>query len=217
MNSAKEDVKKFIKQQQDLEQEIENIQKFLNQPGSPGLKGPLVDRDGYPLADTQLILAVREARSKYAMVQNDHVAVMKQIEQSLAELHQAAKLEKDKPSPTANVVPATTEKISTPTPISDSISKLLPFAKVNKVTQGSPSDKAGLLEGDLVLQFGTIIKENDKNVNLIAAVGNLVKNCENEFVEVYILRDDIKRQRVTLQPKKWSGPGLLGCHILPYP
>ena len=56
----------------------------------------LVDRDGFPRADLDLV-AVRTARNKVVCLQNDHKAMMKQIENALALYHQAQRNKNAKP------------------------------------------------------------------------------------------------------------------------
>ncbi len=53
------------------------------------------------------------------------------------------------------------------------------------------------------------------------AVGNLVRNSENQAVEVTVLRKDVElaagthTQRLSLRPQRWEGAGLLGCLLKP--
>lgn len=48
----------------------------------------LIDSEGFPRADLDIV-AVRTARNRYVCTQNDHKALMKQIDVSLQEYHQA--------------------------------------------------------------------------------------------------------------------------------
>lgn len=66
-----------------LEQEITAIADELTSgPNPPGLKGPLVDADGFPRGDID-VYRVRHQRHAFAVKQNDHKAVMQRIEQML--------------------------------------------------------------------------------------------------------------------------------------
>jgi hypothetical protein len=68
-------IKKLMQEKDEMEKEIKKAQGFfgnqtnaidyLNSQGL-GLKGGLVDKDGFPLADVNKVLAVREARNKIA-------------------------------------------------------------------------------------------------------------------------------------------------------
>ena len=52
----------------------------------PGLKGPLVDSEGFPRADVDLH-QIRSMRGRIAVLNTDLSATMKRIENGLAELH----------------------------------------------------------------------------------------------------------------------------------
>mmetsp|Transcript_15357 Transcript_15357/g.30807 ORF Transcript_15357/g.30807 Transcript_15357/m.30807 type:complete len:109 (-) Transcript_15357:411-737(-) len=71
-----------------IEAEIAALQETLeNMPGKPGLKGPLVDSEGFPRADVD-VHTVRQHRHKIACLQTDHKAAMKEVEQGLYNYHQ---------------------------------------------------------------------------------------------------------------------------------
>ena len=85
-------------QQAELENQIMTITQDLNSPslgaGTPvGLHGNLLDAEGFPRADID-IYAVRGMRNQLARLQNDHQAVMKQIETGLVDLHAAQRAAK---------------------------------------------------------------------------------------------------------------------------
>lgn len=56
--------------------EIEEIVDYLTQPGMPGLKGPLVDSEGFPLNNVDLY-SVRQMRQRYNILNNDYSTIMK--------------------------------------------------------------------------------------------------------------------------------------------
>ena len=74
------------KRQKEIEDEIIALSECLTAPGMPGMKGNLVDSEGFPRADID-IPQVRSMRGRVACLQTDLSAVMKQIEQGLHELH----------------------------------------------------------------------------------------------------------------------------------
>jgi 26S proteasome non-ATPase regulatory subunit 9 len=61
-----EAVKTLIAQRDAIELEIESLHEWLQAPGRPGLKGGLVDKDGFPLEDVDLVIKTREARHRLA-------------------------------------------------------------------------------------------------------------------------------------------------------
>ena len=69
-----------------METEIIELCEILEQPGMPGLKGKLVDNEGFPRADCDLH-QVQSMRGRIACLNTDLSAKMKTIEELLAELH----------------------------------------------------------------------------------------------------------------------------------
>lgn len=68
----------------------------------------------------------------------------------------------------------------------------------------------GFKANDMIVQFGSVKKENFKSVMDIATV---VQHSEGQKLSLKILRGD-NRINATLVPKKWHGNGLLGCSIV---
>lgn len=64
----------------ELEDEIASITKELTSgPMAVGIKGPLVDSEGFPRADID-IYTVRHQRHRLATLQTDHLTTMRRIE-----------------------------------------------------------------------------------------------------------------------------------------
>ncbi|CAM9124959.1 unnamed protein product, partial [Ectocarpus sp. 12 AP-2014] len=213
-----------------LELEADAIASELKSPGANGeapvgVKGALVDSDGFPLAGFDLF-NVRGKRHRFNCIQTDHKAVMSRIEKSLHALHDA-RLARPTPLPTASSVTAATP----PTPSlvgGDSAAaasmSLAPIAKVNQVSEGSPASAAGLAVGDLVLRFGRVDISHPKG---LGGVVDVVREKEGQEVPVTVLRTTSASggggsvrtgggvRELTLVPKTWSGRGLLGVHLLP--
>lgn len=76
-----------------LEMEIVALVDDLDSRGV-GLKGPLVDAEGFPRADVDLI-DVRTKRGRVAVLQNDHKSAMHGIEKLLQEVHAEARAKKE--------------------------------------------------------------------------------------------------------------------------
>mmetsp|Transcript_54456 Transcript_54456/g.80840 ORF Transcript_54456/g.80840 Transcript_54456/m.80840 type:complete len:306 (+) Transcript_54456:290-1207(+) len=99
----------------------------------------------------------------------------------------------------------------------------IPFATVNAVATDSPAMAAGLMEGDLLVKFGSV-KHN--NHNKLQKIGELVPKAaaDHEAIEISVLRKSIEgvgdesqvEHSLKILPKPWGGRGLLGCHIVPY-
>ena len=66
------------------------VARLEGMQGEPGLTGALVDADGFPRSDVDII-AVRRERQRHAVLQTDMSAVMSEIAQELATMHTAAR------------------------------------------------------------------------------------------------------------------------------
>ena len=90
-------LKEFSVQKKAMEVEMQALTECLTAPGMPGLSGNLIDDEGFPRADIDLV-QVRTMRGRLAYLNTDLSSVMKQLENGLAELHKAyrdAELVKD--------------------------------------------------------------------------------------------------------------------------
>ncbi|XP_069555485.1 26S proteasome non-ATPase regulatory subunit 9 isoform X1 [Brachyistius frenatus] len=193
-----DDVKLLIKKKDEIEEQIQAYYDVLQDQGV-GVEGPLVDVEGYPRADVN-VHQIRTARHNISCLQNDHKAIMVEIEEALHKLHarEKAKREQDE----SEVQEESMElQVSLPPP----------FARVDAVTEGSPASGAGLRLGDEVIEFGSVNTENFQNLQNIASV---VQHSEGKPLRVTVIRVGQKVQ-MSLTPQRWSGRGLLGCNIVP--
>ena len=60
--------------------------EILEQPSMPGLKGGLIDEEGFPRADID-ITYVRTMRGRIACLKTDLIAIVKQHETAMYDLH----------------------------------------------------------------------------------------------------------------------------------
>ena len=106
----------------------------------------------------------------------------------------------------------------------------LPFARVMVVVTGSPADKAGIRQGDLVIKFGTVSKVKSRmllmhcviylrnhfqdNFTNLKNISDLAESSRNRAVEVIVSRDR-RVSRLRLVPATWTGAGLIGFKIRP--
>jgi 26S proteasome non-ATPase regulatory subunit 9 len=78
-----EEFQRLSEEKTRIEAEIEVIvEELTSGENAPGLKGPLVDQEGFPRADID-VYRVRHQRHLFATLQTDHQQIMKQIEQIL--------------------------------------------------------------------------------------------------------------------------------------
>ena len=193
----------------ELEKELTDIYEFLSTPTAtcpkpPGVKGPLVDEEGFPRNDID-VHAVRTLRHKRALLQTDYSKLMKEIEDGLHRIHQLPRRiqsEDDDVSTKTRTKPSTT-----------TTRKAIPFAIVKSVVEGSPSFMAGLKANDRIVQFGSADSTNHRNLQL---VGETVRDRVGQSISVGVLREGNKEViTLNLTPRRWHGTGLLGCHIIP--
>ncbi|XP_073169471.1 26S proteasome non-ATPase regulatory subunit 9 isoform X4 [Lepidochelys kempii] len=133
-------------------------------------------------------------------LQNDHKALMLQVEKALHQLHAREKEKQAKDEAEAQAE-AMNQNPSLPQP----------FARVNAVTPGSPASISGLQVDDEIIEFGSVDTHNFQTLQNIATV---VQHSEGKPLSVTVIRGG-KKLHLGLTPKQWAGKGLLGCNILP--
>jgi len=156
-------------------------------------------------------------------LKNDHKALSKQIEQDLFALHANEKKQYEaeklamaatqQQQPKQQAVEVQQPSQQPPQQQRQHQIQAIPFLLVNSVAPDSPAQEAGLLQGDLVLQFGSIdasvyAQRGDK------AMIQQVEQSLNKPLRVQIKRNNAQTIELELVPKKWSGRGYLGCHLI---
>ncbi|KAJ7309792.1 hypothetical protein JRQ81_007860 [Phrynocephalus forsythii] len=193
------DVQLLLKKKDEIEAQIKAYYEVLEDQKGVGMSEPLVDVEGYPRGDIDLY-QVRTARHNIICLQNDHKALMRQVEEALHQLHAREKQKRAKDEAEAR---AEAESQSWALP--------QPFARVNAVTPGSPASLSGLQVDDEIMEFGSVNTHNFRSLQDIAVV---VQHSEEKPLSVTVLRGG-ERIHLGLTPKRWNGKGLLGCNILP--
>jgi 26S proteasome non-ATPase regulatory subunit 9 len=214
-------VKALYAERETLESEMASISERLSAPGAPGLRGALVDREGFPIPGVDLY-AVRADRGRYATLRNDHVARTAEVERAIADLHASAPSSSGRhadasapaasaPAASAPAAPSRPPVVAAPSPGS---SPGIPFAIIDDVTPGSPAHDAGLAVGDRVVAFGGVTAERNPSSDPLPAVAARLAACENVPVPALVIRRGA-RVEVQVTPRRWGGRGLLGCHMRP--
>jgi 26S proteasome non-ATPase regulatory subunit 9 len=72
-----------------MEKEMAAISARLSRDGAPGMRGALVDDEGFPIPDVDLY-AVRADRGRYATLRNDHDDIPDALARAMASLHAVA-------------------------------------------------------------------------------------------------------------------------------
>jgi 26S proteasome non-ATPase regulatory subunit 9 len=202
------------KKRNQLEKEIFSLTEYLTGEGMPGVSGPLTDREGFPIAGVDLT-AVRTARNRLIILQNDLSSLMKLIEENMQAFFSQAKTEKiekvDKPIDHSEGI-----KVQVFEEEKKSSSFLrLPFCYVGNVTEGSPAEEAGLMEGDAIVLFDNIVSYGTHGNPLQKVAEIIGKKVDTEIPVVVQRKDGEKTEYVNIKiiPHKWSGQGILGCKL----
>ncbi|NXA37298.1 PSMD9 ATPase, partial [Eudromia elegans] len=188
------DVQQLVRKKDEIEAQIKAYYEVLEDQKGVGMNEPLVDVEGFPRADIDLY-QVRTARHNIICLQNDHKALMKQVEEALHQLH-AREKEKQAKDEAEALAEARSQEQGLPRA----------FARVNEVTSGSPASLSGLQVDDEIVEFGSVNAHNFQNLQNIATV---VQHSEGKPLSVTVIRSG-KKVHVGLTPKRWAGKGLLG-------
>jgi 26S proteasome regulatory subunit N4 len=201
----REALKALASQREALESEMEIILERLNAPGMPGVKGHLVDAEGFPRADID-VHAVRTDRHRLAVLKTDHERVTQQLETGLQSLYAAT------PRASGLTTPAAAREPPKRARLADEAAHAMPaeraFAVADDVSPGSPASTAGLCVGDLVVCLGTATTLEDAPTVVAQAAQ------EGATLAVRVLRGGAPLS-LSLAPHSWSGRGVLGCHLKP--
>eukprot|EP00347_Sterkiella_histriomuscorum_P014366 403361144 len=221
ISTKREALMKIMKEKDEIEKQIFDIREFLETPPMPGVKGTLVDAEGFPRADIDLF-EVRKFRNRLACLQTDHCTVMKQIEEGLLNLHDDYKTnninepgEEIKSSSNEDVKMETMSQTSSASQSQMMQNEVkIPFAWISDVIEGSPAQDSGLKMGDAIYRFGNINHDNHENLN---AIVELVKSSLNNPIQVKVLRKNLfggsEDKEISFVPREWGGRGYLGCAL----
>eukprot|EP00392_Amoebophrya_sp_AT5.2_P003823 g3828.t1 len=152
---ARSALQDLMREKDRLEANIEALTEFLSSGNMPGLKGGLIDADGFPRADIDLY-QVRDARHKIACYQNDHKAVMRKIEEGLCNLHAVSKVSVPIAGGKSRKEGGEGDAASASAAKRLKLGVGPPFAVIDSVSPGSPAEAAGVQANDFLKKFGTI-------------------------------------------------------------
>nr|XP_044989036.1 26S proteasome non-ATPase regulatory subunit 9 isoform X2 [Jaculus jaculus] len=141
-------IEALMRRKEEIEAQIKAYYDVLESQKGVGMNEPLVDREGYPRADVDLY-QVRTARHNIICLQNDHKAVMKQVEEALHQLHA-----RDKEKQARDMAEAHREAMSQRLGSTENSTAPQAFAKVNSVSPGSPASLAKPLNVTVIRSGG---------------------------------------------------------------
>eukprot|EP00894_Picocystis_sp_ML_P000547 jgi/Pico_ML_1/51064/g2165.t1 len=196
-DETKEQAKALVKRRDEVEEEMQEILGRLNAPGGAGTDQPLVDPDGFPRSDLDVI-AARNDRHKLARLKSDYDALTDRIQAKLYDLHASEKQGKPEVQ-SSGTFRGTPEAASAPAPPTSG-----PFAIVEDVQSDSPAAEAGLKVGDRILEFGDVRKGG--NGDETARLATVLRAAENQPLRILLLRTG-QVQVAHVVPRQWAGPG----------
>ncbi|XP_048006792.1 26S proteasome non-ATPase regulatory subunit 9-like [Leguminivora glycinivorella] len=208
---ARDRVLRLMEEKDRLEREIRDHTAVL-ETNNVGMHDSLVDADGFPRNDID-VYKVRHARHQIICLQNDHKALMRRIEQGLAEVH-ADLMGSTGEGSAAQALSALhmngngTHHNGPDSPMEVDDERQV-FARISFVHNGSPADDAGLCVGDEVIQFGSITAQN---FNDMSQINDVVSHSVGQRVQVRVRRARLVLN-LSVVPRPWAQPGLLGCQI----
>jgi 26S proteasome non-ATPase regulatory subunit 9 len=217
-NSSLEDLRQslqtLVAQRDLLELEADAIHSELTSPGlngepPAGIRGELIDAEGFPRGDIDLF-NVRNKRKRLSEINTDHKAVMKQIQSLMIELQHHMHITQQTSTPTTSTSFSSTTQQSQP--VNSTHSHTPPIAKLDEILPGSPAHTAGIQDGDLLIRFGHV--NSIDTPNPMQAIAKLVGESVNKSIHILIQRNG-QIQEIKLVPQTWGGRGLLGCHLSP--
>ena len=214
------------KKKKEIEEEIALNLSILESQGRVGMSEPLVDGEGFPRNDVDLVV-IRQSRQRVICLRNDHKALMKEIETELVAIHQRAR-----ETGTLSANASATSVVSGSSSVQSMeiehgadavVNRATPpprhFARIAQVAVGSPAETAGLHPNDLLVRFGSITCDNFQKLQDVATI---VSHSKDVKLTLTVCRDangggsgTWNTLDLTLVPQTWSGRGLLGCNIVP--
>ena len=222
MENSKLDLLKLDKQRLAIEKEINELTDFLTQPGMPGVKGNLIDKEGFPISGVDLY-AIRTARQKLIMKQNDLKNLMEKIEIKMSkyfeEVNSNNKIKEEQIKENNNFNYDKNEPISINVFSNDNIQKSNskePFAKISEVTENSPAFEAGLKVDDYIICFDNFLYKGVSK-NPLQTLSEIVRDKLNMDIPIDVMRKGnenlLEILHLTIKPHQWEGRGVLGCNL----
>ena len=211
-SSKKEKVERLYKRREELEAEMASISQRLNGPNMPGLKGSLVDNEGFPIGGGEVDLySVREDRQRYNSLKNDHLQLTDAIQKEVNALLSVSDSKEEAGAATEKTIArAKTEnnKIpfvkSTPTATATTVVSRKAFAVVDILAPGSPAEVDGIQLHDRIIDFGGAFS--------IVDAASVIQNNVGKSHRVVVNRAGVD-EILNITPRTWSGNGLLGAHF----
>ncbi|KAI3642445.1 hypothetical protein MP228_012000 [Amoeboaphelidium protococcarum] len=194
----------LLRQKEQLESQLRLLQQqMVTVDGQHvGMHEPLIDRDGYPRADMD-IMQIRQMRVQTIELQNDLRALMKQIDLAL-QMHFTTRVG----TQSGQINDKDNNKNAGGNASSENGNAT--FAVIERVVFDSPAWECGLRDGDRIVSFGDIKQQSSGDK--LKKIADLVRDNQNQRIQVTVLKNSDTLQ-FDLVPHEWDGQGTLGCFV----
>ncbi|KAG8343437.1 GRASP55 65 PDZ like domain [Trypanosoma vivax] len=212
--SLQEELMQLHAQREDIFKTIKEAMSFL-ETTPVGLRGSLVDEEGFPRDDCDLY-AVRRARHTVNCAQNDLKAIEATMFEKLEQLHMA-KRETTTMEEVVNESKQRDMLAEKKRAIQRCMSAKKPFVRVVSVREGSPAAEAGLTAGHCIVQYGEVDAEVVRSQGL-GEMARVTSSHEGKTLQVWVRSHDdsvSEAMELFIVPQRWAGEGLLGCMFEP--
>ncbi|KAI3647695.1 hypothetical protein MP228_007916 [Amoeboaphelidium protococcarum] len=195
----------LLRQKEQLESQLRLLQQqMVTVDGEQiGMHEPLIDRDGYPRADMD-IMQIRQMRVQTIELQNDLRTLMKQIDLAL-QMHFTTRVG----TQSGQINDKDNNKNAGGNASSENANAT--FAVIERVVFDSPAWECGLRDGDKIVSFGDIKQQSSGDK--LKKIADLVRDNQDQIIQVTVVRNTDTLQ-FDLVPHQWDGQGTLGCFNL---
>ncbi|GFR41723.1 hypothetical protein Agub_g2474 [Astrephomene gubernaculifera] len=142
VDALRQELRDLDNQRRAIEDEIALLSERLNAPGQPGIKGSLLDKEGFPRADID-VAQVRRDRNRLIFLTNDQKTLTDKLARLLGELHTATRAQQS--STAAAATPSEAGAVAAAGPGSTSAS--LPSSTPSTAATQAPVAAAAPSEG----------------------------------------------------------------------
>ncbi|CBH13636.1 proteasome 26S non-ATPase subunit 9, putative [Trypanosoma brucei gambiense DAL972] len=212
----KEELLQLDNKRRSIMRDIEEAMTFLN--STPvGLRGSLVDSEGFPRDDCDLY-AVRRARHTVNCGHNDLKSIEATIHEKLSQLHEECRGEAEEQMQRDKMKKKSEDDQRRRDELKQVMSSKEPFVRVVDVATGSPAEEGGLICGHLIVQYGDVDAEKVLEGGF-GEMARVTSSYEGQMLRVWVRSpsdDDCGGAReLFIVPQRWRGEGLLGCTFEP--
>ncbi|KMZ62488.1 26S proteasome non-ATPase regulatory subunit 9 [Zostera marina] len=198
----------LMERRSSIENQMNVIIERLIRPGGAGLYDNLLDSEGFPRSDID-IMAIRADRKRLSEFRNDHSDITRKIDLNLQILH-SRKVNQDAFSQTGmnSGVVSPLQHITADSMNLEQPLRMIPFLLIDEINDASPAAIDGLQIGDQIVKFGSV----EVGDQILTRLSSVIQLNQGKPIAVVIMRQGVL-MNITMTPRQWHGRGLMGCHF----